>query len=172
MARIDVVEGEGLERERLLMMQPDVAKGMWYFANAVYEKTSLPARLREIARLRVAVANGCGVCLNTRSPKAAAQGLDEEAVQEVMSCSIGTPPEIEGLTERERLAGEYADRFARNHHSIDDQFMAVIRNHFSDVEVIELTALCAMTVGNGRFLAVLDIAVDDDGFYLLPEGAN
>ena len=42
MARIDVVDGEGLERERLLMMQPDVAKGMWVFANAVYEKTSLP----------------------------------------------------------------------------------------------------------------------------------
>ncbi len=172
MARIDVVDGEGLERERLLMMQPDVAKGMWVFANAVYEKTSLPARLREIARLRVAVANGCGVCLNTRSPKAAAQGLDEDAVQEVMTCSIGTPPAIEGLTERERLAGEFADRFARNHHSIDDEFMAEVRTHFSDVEVIELTALCAMTVGNGRFLAVLDIAADDDGFYLLPEGTN
>ena len=172
MARIDVAEGEGFERERLLMMQPDIAEGMWYFANAVYEKTSLPARLREIARLRVAVANGCGVCLNTRSPRAAAQGLDEEAVQEVMSCSIGTPPEIDGLTERERLAGEYADRFARNHHLIDDQFIAEVRKHFSDVEVIELTALCAMTVGNGRFLAVLDVAADDDGFYLLPEGAG
>ena len=93
-------------------------------------------------------------------------------MQEVMTCSIGTPPAIEGLTERERLAGEFADRFARNHHSIDDKFMAEVRTHFSDVEVIELTGLCAMTVGNGRFLAVLDIAADDDGFYLLPEGTD
>ena len=38
------------------------------------------------------------------------------------------------------------------------------------MEIIELTALCAMTVGNGRFMTVLDIAADDDGFYLLPEG--
>ena len=74
MARIDVVDGDGLERERLLMMQPDVAKGMWVFAKAVYEKSSLPARLREIARLRVAVANGCRVCLNTRSPKSCRAG--------------------------------------------------------------------------------------------------
>lgn len=170
MARIDVPDGEGLERERLLMMQLDVAIGMGAFAKAVYEKTSLPAREREIARLRVAVANGCPVCLNTRSPKAEADGLDEGGVQEVIACSIGAAPEIEGLTERERLAGEYADRFATDHHSIDDAFMAEIRTHFNDVEVIELTALCAMTVGNGRFMTVLGIEADDDGFYLLPEG--
>jgi AhpD family alkylhydroperoxidase len=170
MARIDVPAGDGLERERLLMMQLDVAIGMGAFAQAVYEKTSLPVREREIARLRVAAANGCPVCLNTRSPKAEAEGLDEQDVQEVISCAIGGVPSIEGLTERERLAGEFADRFATDHHSIDDAFMAEVRAEFSDVEVIELTALCAMTVGNGRFMTVLNIAADDDGFYLLPEG--
>jgi AhpD family alkylhydroperoxidase len=170
MARIDVPDGDGLERERLLMMQLDVAIGMGAFAQAVYEKTSLPAREREIARLRVAVANGCPVCLNTRSPKAEVDGLDEQDVQNVISCSIGGTPSIEGLTERERLAGEFADRFATDHHSIDDAFMTEVRAEFTDVEVIELTALCALTVGNGRFMTVLDIAADDDGFYLLPEG--
>ena len=170
MARIEVPDGPGLERERLLMLQPDVAIGMGAFAQAVYEKTSLPAREREIARLRVAVANGCPVCLNTRSARAAADGLDEDAVQEVLACSIGHAPRIEGLTDRERLAGEFADRFATDHHSIDDAFMAELRAQFSDVEIIELTALCAMTVGNGRFMTVLGIAADDDGFYALPEG--
>lgn len=170
MARIDVPDGDGLERERLLMMQPSVAIGMGAFSAAVYEKTSLPAREREIARLRVAVANGCPVCLNTRSPKAEAEGLDEHAVQAVVTCAIGTPPAVEGLTDRERLAGEFADRFATDHHSIDDAFFAELRRHFSDVEVIELAALCAMTVGNGRFMTVLGIPADDDGFYLLPEG--
>ena len=170
MARVDVPDGAGLERERLLMMQPAVAIGMGAFARAVYEKTSLPPREREIARLRVAVANGCPVCLNTRSPKAEADGLDESGVQDVIACSIGKVPEIEGLTERERLAGELADRFATDHHSIDDGLIAEIRANFSDVEVIELMALCAMTVGNGRFMTVLDIAADDEGFHLLPEG--
>lgn len=170
MARIDVPEGRGLERERLLMMQPDVAIGMGAYSQAVYEKTSLSPRLREIARLRVAVANGCPVCLNTRSPKAEAEGLDEGGVQGVIACSIGEAPPIDGLTERERIAGDFADRFATDHHSIDDEFMAQVKQHFSAVEIIELTALCAMTVGNGRFMTVLDIAADDDGFYLLPEG--
>ena len=83
---------------------------------------------------------------------------------------MGDAPAIDGLTERERIAGDFADRFATDHHSIDDAFMAQVKQHFTDVEIIELTALCAMTVGNGRFMTVLDIAADDDGFYLLPEG--
>ena len=48
--------------------------------------------------------------------------------------------------------------------------MAEVRRHFSDLEVLELTALCAMTVGNGRFMTVLGLPADDDGFYALPEG--
>ncbi|NIR38801.1 MAG: carboxymuconolactone decarboxylase family protein, partial [Actinobacteria bacterium] len=85
MARIEVPDGPGPERERLLMQHPDVALGMHAFSQAVYEKTTLPARVREVARLRVAVANGCPVCLNTRSARAEAEGFDEDAVQEVVA---------------------------------------------------------------------------------------
>ena len=52
MARIDVPEGRGLERERLLMMQPDVAIGMGAYSQAVYEKTSLSPRLRDVIFVR------------------------------------------------------------------------------------------------------------------------
>lgn len=170
MARIDIPEGEGLERERLLSMQLDIAIGMAGFATAVYEKTSLPPREREIARLRVAVANGCPVCLNTRSAKAIDDGLDEADYGHVIGCSIGQVAELDGLSERERLAGEFADRFATDHHRIDDTFLEEVRASFTDVEVIELAALCAMTVGNGRFMTVLGIPADDEGVYWLPEG--
>lgn len=169
MARIDVPNGPGLERERLLAMQLDVAMGMGAYADAVYTKTSLPARVREVARFRVARANGCPVCLNTRSPRATADGFDESVVDDVVACDIGGLDALGDLSDRERLAGEFADRFATDHHSIDDAFMAEVRHHFSDVEVIELTALCAMTLGNGRLLTVLGVEADDDGHYLLPE---
>jgi len=169
MARIDVPDGPGLERERLLGMQLDVAIGMGAYSQAIYEKTSLPAREREVARLRVAAANGCPVCLNTRSAAAMDQGLDEDDYATVTSCAIGGLDALD-LTDRERLAGEFADRFATDHHAIDDAFMAGMREHFSDVEIIELAALCAMTVGNGRFMTVMGIPADDDGVYWLPEG--
>lgn len=170
MARIDVPDGPGLERERLLMMQLDVAMGMGAYSSAVYEKTSLPPRVREVARLRIAAANGCPVCLNTRSERAADDGFDETMVDAVVTCELGGVHTLGDLDERERLAGEFADRFATDHHRIDDAFMAEIRTRFSDVEVIELTALCAMTLGNGRLFTVLGVEADDDGHYLLTEG--
>ena len=169
MARIDVPDGPGLERIRLLMMQPDVAIGMGAYSSAIYEKTSLPPRVREVARLRIAAANGCPVCLNTRSANAAADGFDEDTVEAVVSCSLGGVHDLGELDDRERLAGEFADRFATDHHRIDDSFMAGVRDHFTDVEIIELAALCAMTIGNGRFLTVLGVEADDDGHYLLDE---
>ena len=172
MARIDVPDGPGLERIRLLMMQPEVALGMGAYASAVYEKTSLPARVREVARLRIAAANGCPVCLNTRSPNATAAGLDETLVDAVVTCSVGGVHGLGDLDERERVAGEFADRFATDHHRIDDDFMATVRSRFTDVEIIELAALCAMTIGNGRFLTVLGVEADDDGHYLLDEGPS
>jgi AhpD family alkylhydroperoxidase len=169
MARIDVPDGPGLERIRLLMMQPDIALGMGAYSSAVYEKTSLPARLREVARLRIAAANGCPVCLNSRSANAAANGFGEELVDAVVTCSVGGVHTLGELDERERIAGEFADRFATDHHRIDDAFMADVRSLLSDVEIIELAALCAMTIGNGRFLTVLGVEADDDGRYLIDE---
>jgi len=172
MARIDVPDGPGLERERLLMLHPDIAIGMGAYATAIYEKSSLDARVREVARLRIAAANDCPVCLNTRSPRAEADGFDESQVSAVVACPIGTTDQLNDLTERERLAAAFADKFAHDHHRIDDATMADLRTEFTDREIIELAALCAMTLGNGRFLTVLGVEADDDGHYLLPEGAS
>ncbi|HAB57702.1 MAG TPA: hypothetical protein DCE75_06580, partial [Acidimicrobiaceae bacterium] len=103
MARIDVPDGSGLERERLLMMQLDVALGMGAYSAAIYEKTSLPPRVREVARLRIAAANGCPVCLNTRSAHATEDGFDEAAVEAVVACDLGGVHTLGDLDERERL---------------------------------------------------------------------
>ncbi|MEC7375251.1 MAG: hypothetical protein VX742_08845, partial [Actinomycetota bacterium] len=88
----------------------------------------------------------------------------------VVACDLGGVHTLGDLDERERLAGEFADRFASDHHRLDDTFMANLRDHFTDVEVIELTALCAMTLGNGRFFTVLGVEADDDGHYFVNEG--
>lgn len=172
MARIDVPTGPGLERERLLAMHLDVAMGMAAYAEAVYTKTSLPPRVREVARFRIARANSCPVCLNTRSPLATADGFDESTVDNVVTCDVGALDMLGELDEREQLAGDFADRFAGDHHSIDDTLMVRLQQHFSDIEIIELTALCAMTLGNGRLLRVLGVEADDEGHYLLTETAQ
>jgi len=43
------------------------------------------------------------------------------------------------FTQQERLAMEYAERFAMDHLSIDDAFIQGMRESFTDAEILDLT---------------------------------
>jgi alkylhydroperoxidase family enzyme len=62
-----------------------------------------------------------------------------------------------GCSQRQRLAIEYADRFATDHESMDDEFFSRIRAAFADDEVLDLTLCVAVFLGLGRTLSVLGI---------------
>ena len=61
MARIPVPEGSGLEAHRLWMLAPHLGMGLHAMSEAVYEKSSLDIRVREVARMRIAQLNECHV---------------------------------------------------------------------------------------------------------------
>ena len=61
MARIQVPDGEGLERSRMWKLTPDVGKGVGVTGKALYTKVSLDVRVREIARMRVTQINQCHI---------------------------------------------------------------------------------------------------------------
>ena len=58
---------------------------------------------------------------------------------------------------RERLAIDYAERFALDHHSLDDAYYARMREHFSDAEVLDLTVCVGGWLALGRTLHVLGL---------------
>ncbi len=61
------------------------------------------------------------------------------------------------FSEQERLAIEFAERFALDHASIDDAFVQRLRGVFSDPEVFDLTVCVSAFLGLGRTLRVLGI---------------
>ncbi|MGH3579375.1 MAG: carboxymuconolactone decarboxylase family protein, partial [Mycobacterium sp.] len=73
--------------------------------DAAYNKSILPVRVREAARMRIAQLNDCTVCLAFRADKVKAQGLSEEFYRHV-----GMNDEGDDFTEQERVAMEYAER--------------------------------------------------------------
>ena len=85
------------------------------------------------------------------------QGLSDELYQSVQHY-VDHP----GFTDRERLAIEYAERFAIDHRAVDDELWSRLRGHFSDPELLELTVTVGFCVGMGRAFQVLDIARDFD----------
>ena len=133
---------------------PDIGAGMVGFTNAVYKKNRLPMRVRELARMVIALDNECVVCQNTRDSAGIAAGVDEDLYDHATEWR--TWP---GYSEQERIAAEFAARFAADHTSLrdDEDFWRRAGEHFSDELMADLALSCAMWLGMGRMLRTLDI---------------
>ena len=66
------------------------------------------------------------------------------------------------LSDRERLAAEYAERFALDHLAMDDDLWSRLRSAYGDDEIADLTICCGMFLGLGRTLAVLGVRAPDE----------
>ena len=139
------------------LLRPDMAVGMGALSDAVYSNTQLPLREREAARWTIALINDCVVCQDTRARDAAAGNVDEGFYGEVANWR-----ESGELSEREKLAAEFAERFALDHLAMDDGFWARLRSAFADDEVADLTMCCGMFLGLGRVLAVIGVRAPDE----------
>ncbi len=65
---------------------------------------------------------------------------------------------MDSFSPREKLAAEYAERFALAHTDIDDEMIGRLREHYSDAEIVELSATIGFCIGIGRIYTALDIA--------------
>jgi alkylhydroperoxidase family enzyme len=127
------------------------------FGDAVRRHGTLPFRLVELVRLRVAFHNQCRLCMSLRY-----QDMDGVPLDESLVCSLEKPHEAEDLTEAERAALAFADRMATDHLSIGDAMFDELRVHFNPAELIELCFRVAANVGFGRMAAVLDVVPHQD----------
>ena len=133
---------------RIFGHQPAMAKGLGAFAASLKVNRTLPPRLIELVRLRVAFHNQCRSCMAIRYPDALADGLTEDLV-----CSLEKPMEADGLSDAEKLAIRYGELFATNHLAIDDDFYDQLRVHFTEPQIVELGLNVALFVGVGRLSA-------------------
>ena len=137
-----------------ILKSPELGTAMAAFSQAVYQRGRLPMRVRELARIVIAHDNECEVCVNTRDSAGPAAGVDEELYAH--AADWRTWP---GYSEQERIAAEFAHRFATDHTALrdDEDFWARCGAQFSDELLADLALSCAMWVGMGRTLRTLDI---------------
>jgi AhpD family alkylhydroperoxidase len=155
LARIEVPPGEGSETSRMWDLVPEQGAAYRAFAEVMYSRTVIPAREREIARMCIALINDCQVCRRFRVP-----GLERRGVDEEMYAAVADWRHAEGFTVRERLAAEYAERFALDHLALDDDFWTRLRGAYTDAEVVDLTMMIGSWLAFGRMTAVLQL--DDE----------
>jgi len=61
------------------------------------------------------------------------------------------------LSPRERVAIQFAEKLAVDHHKVDDTLWAELRRHFSEAEIIELAAHTTLFIGFGRFNEIVGL---------------
>ena len=134
---------------------PELAKAFVRFGAALKLHSVLSARLRELVRLRIAFHNQCRSCMAMRYADAVDAGVTEDLV-----CSLEQPQDAADLTAAERLALRYADLLATNHLQVDDLLYGQLKQHFTEMELVELGSVCAVCIGFGRLSATWNMTED------------
>ena len=87
--------------------------------------------------------------------------------REKLEAALGTRPKADaGLSPREQLALEYADRVSATPVDVPDAFFERLRAEFSEREIVELTAHIAQENGNAKTSRPLRI--ESNHFCTLP----
>jgi alkylhydroperoxidase family enzyme len=160
MPQLDVPDGNAAPEVRVWALRPEMGIAAGALSHAIYEQSIVPVRERELARMRIALINGCVICRQWRSTPGA-----EGAVTEAEYAAVEDWQHCATLGIRDRLAVEYAERFALDHHTLDDAFYARVRAHFTDAEVLDLTVCIGGWLALGRTLHVLGL---DDSCAITP----
>jgi alkylhydroperoxidase family enzyme len=129
------------------------------FSDAVYKRSTLPLREFEAARITIARINDCQLCLGFRTPRdvperANGEDVDEAFYDAVLTWSSGDGV---GLTAREALAAEFAERFAIDHRNMDDELWQRLHEAFTDDELVELALCVGAWIAFGRLNQVFDV---------------
>ena len=140
---------------RITAHRPVLSAAMMQYNGVLRANRTLPERLMELVRLRIAFHNQCRSCMSIRYASAVDDGLDEGAV-----CSLEKPYEAAGLSDADKAAIEYGERLATNHLSIDAGVYDRLRTHFTEPQIVELGLWVAWCVGLGRLAATWDMVED------------
>ncbi|MFT4199828.1 carboxymuconolactone decarboxylase family protein [Gordonia sp. (in: high G+C Gram-positive bacteria)] len=132
-------------------MVPGIGPAAAGAATSVYEHSTLGLREFEAARLRIAQINGCLFCQDWRTER------DGQKVEEGFDDEVAHWRTSSALDDRAKLAAEYAELYATDHHSIDDAFWERMRAHYTDKEIVELSMCLGSWLAFGRLNRVLGL---------------
>ncbi|MFC9789290.1 carboxymuconolactone decarboxylase family protein [Rhodococcus sp. NPDC127528] len=132
-------------------MVPGIGVPASRFSLSVYEHSTIDLRAFEAARLRIAQINGCIICQDWRTER------DGQKVEDGFDDAVENWRTTEVFDDRTRLAAEYAERYALDHHGLDDEFWTRMFAQYTQAEVVELSMSIGAWLAFGRLNHVLGL---------------
>ena len=154
LAEFDRCAREGTPRPESQAIRAHVPAVFWSFANSwrdVFKNGVADHAIKELCRIYVSRSVLCEFCGNQRSIKAAAQGIIEDDYRDLINFESSTR-----YDERQKAALSYAEAITWDL-PVDDKFWARLHEHFSEPELVEIGYFVALTMGQQRWLRMLDI---------------
>jgi AhpD family alkylhydroperoxidase len=136
---------------KVLLNSPDIAQGWESLLTAVRNRSSLPASLKELMILRVAVLNRAQYEFDAHRPHAINAGVSEEQIQLIQQDKITS-----GFTELEILVIEFTDVMTRDI-QVPDALYSSVKAHFNDREILEVVTTIAAYNMVSRLLTALHV---------------
>ena len=152
-AQISAARGRVSPLYQVLLNSPPIAHGWEQMLSAVRNHNSLPASLRELVILRVAVLNRAPYEFDAHASIALAAGLSQACIDLIQRPSV-TGNSL--LSNTEHLAIRLTDAMTRDI-EVPDALFAEVKTHFGVQAQIDLVATIAAYNMVSRFLVALQI---------------
>ncbi len=152
-AQIAAARGRVSPLYQVLLNSPPVAHGWEQMLSAVRNHNSLPASLRELVILRVAILNKAPYEFDAHAPIAAAAGVPTQAIEGLRQAVLDLDLP---LSEVERLVLELTDTMTLAV-QVPDSLFNEVQKHFEGQQLLDLVATIAAYNMVSRFLAAFQI---------------
>ena len=136
---------------QVLLNSAPIVQGWEAMLTAVRNKTSVPADLRELIILRVAVLNKASFEFEAHTPHALKAGVSQEKIDDIRSLDLSDRFSLE-----EKLVLKMTDHMTRDI-EVPAELMADVTSHYTPEKVVELVATVAAYNMVSRFLVALNI---------------
>jgi alkylhydroperoxidase family enzyme len=172
----EAARGSGIEPIELWAHQPKMLSGMGKFQAAVRKGNTVDERLKYLVELKGAQMIGCEFCVDLGSQICRNSGFSDEEL-----LALPRYRESDLFTEREKLALDYTVAVMRTPVEVTDALFALMKEHFTDEQLVEITALltvvnvnrlnAAFGVGSAGFSeGMVCVLPDRPGVSVAPEG--
>jgi AhpD family alkylhydroperoxidase len=133
--------GSGLEPLEIWAHQPKMMSGMGRFQGAVRKGNSVDERVKHLVELKGSQMIGCEFCVDLGSQICRNSGFSDDEL-----LALPRYRDSDLFTEREKVALDYAVAVMRTPVEVTDELVTRMKEHFSDEQLVEITAL--LTVVN------------------------
>ena len=154
--QITAERGSVIHLYQMLLHSPSVAQGWLDYLTAIRQKTSLAGDLRELIIMRIALLNGAPYEADQHAPIALKEGVIQEQLDAIKNWQ-----DSELFLARTQAVLAYTDAMTQQI-QVPKETFSNIKTHFSNQEIVEITATIGAYNMVSRFLEALAIHQDDE----------